>query len=257
MILYHGTSAENLENILKEGLQPRKITGKTVYEKKELSHPDFVYLTRTFPVAYAYSIPDVKKIAILRIEVDEKDFYPDEDYVERHSLYVQGNKLVLTSINPKDHKDLWEKSLELMHSVCVERVLPDQIKGHIVLNTEDHDLHCGLGAEGNQHQRNDGVLVEEVPPQYEKRLRMLFRFGWGKVKKDIMKESPSKVLRSGIQGTITLKNGIIHKVLLRPGNLDLQCFVCDSWARGRPIIDDRFKHFFQVPVSAVKKYKDG
>lgn len=83
MILYHGTSSLNIDNIKQKGLLPRKFLVEL--RGRILSHPDFVYLTSLYPLYYA--INSCKNLGItdwptiFRINVDKKDIFPDEMYI--------------------------------------------------------------------------------------------------------------------------------------------------------------------------------
>ena len=79
---FHGTSAQNLNDILQRGIQPR---GEAVGNWPDLpSAPDHVYLTTAYPLWYAYSSIDATAYAmdmalLLEVETDglgEGKFYP-------------------------------------------------------------------------------------------------------------------------------------------------------------------------------------
>jgi hypothetical protein len=83
MTLYHGTDAQYLDNILKNGIVPRG-TSKGNWEHADLySNPDLVYLTDCY--AFYYSTmqvtEDQKDSLILKIEVDESKLCLDEDLI--------------------------------------------------------------------------------------------------------------------------------------------------------------------------------
>jgi hypothetical protein len=95
VVFYHGTSLENLEKIMHEGLKPRMMTGlESVYGAKQAGESDlrYVYLTTQLGMAhYAAlssaaryrSIPIVLKVTGLS---DGSLFYADEDSHENNAI---------------------------------------------------------------------------------------------------------------------------------------------------------------------------
>jgi len=83
MTLYHGTDAQYLDDILKNGIVPRG-TSKGNWEHANLfSNPNMIYLTDCY--AFYYSGMQVnenqKDSLILKIEVDEDKLCCDEDFL--------------------------------------------------------------------------------------------------------------------------------------------------------------------------------
>lgn len=263
MILYHGTDSKNLESILKNGLLPRKDTGQQVYKGALASNENFTYLTRWNPVAHAYSI-DENSPAILKVNVDEDELYPDEDFIERmlswDNLVEKGEAL---HINPSEidimqYKDMWERSWDLFGNVAIKHVPPEKILDHVVLDPSDFEYHCGMGAQGNQMHndlKNEIHFVEgNLVKKYIKRLDILFSSGWDAVKKDILKERPSLTLSLQKPTEHIRVKGIRLKVLFKPSReYGIKTYICDEWQENFPIkfptLDKRFAKLVQIPAN--------
>jgi hypothetical protein len=263
MILYHGTDSKNLESILANGLLPRKETGNIVYTGGLASNQDFTYLTRYNPVAHAYSI-DENKPVILKVDVDENDLYPDEDYLERELTL---ESLCSTGIawegNPADidiskYKDKWKESYLIFGNVAIKSVPPEKIVDHVVLDPNDFMYHCGLGAQGNRLVKDLKNEIHVVDPRFVqkilKRLDLLFAEGWEAVKRDILRERPSLALSLPKPTKQIRVKGKKLNVLFEPNlNAGLPVYVCDEWQENFPIkfpeVDSRFAKLVQVPFN--------
>jgi hypothetical protein len=86
MKLYHGTSAKNLDNILKHGIQPRG-GKKGNWTHSVESRRDMVYLTAAYPLHFALSAtkPGEDRL-ILEINIHKLNpwaLHPDEDFLEQ------------------------------------------------------------------------------------------------------------------------------------------------------------------------------
>ena len=258
MILYHGTDSKNLDSILKHGLLSRKVTGNKVYDGTFASNQDFTYLTRWNPVAHAYTI-DENSPVIFKVDVDENELYPDEDFLERLEYMETGRKINPAEIDISQHKGLWRQSYNFFGNVAIKQVKPEQIIDHVVLNPLDFPYHCGLGAQGNQLINLDKGITfytGDVVNKYIRRLELLFSKGWKAVKKEILKEKPSITL--SLHNLLPpLKERIkVNKfkldVLFKPDPAyNLEAYICDEWQENFPIkfpaIDDRFSKLVQIP----------
>jgi hypothetical protein len=108
IILYHGTSAENAKRIEKKGFIPDKKYNWRIKSKK-----GFVYLSLAYAPFYAMNCM-TNKLAMIKVEVDTKDLFPDDDYVMLSlgkKVYTQKE---LNKVSLSKHKDLWEHSLHFM-----------------------------------------------------------------------------------------------------------------------------------------------
>ncbi len=120
LILYHGTSEDNAKKIEKEGF----VTDKS-YNWDIKSKPGFLYLSQAYGPFYAMS-HNTNKLALIKVEVDSKDCYPEDDFLMWYMLkkpkYTQDD---LDKINLENHKFLWRESLKYIGNVAVK---PDKVK---------------------------------------------------------------------------------------------------------------------------------
>jgi len=119
--LFHGTSEKNAKEIEKHGFEPDKKYNWRVKSKK-----GFVYLSTAYAPFYCMNA-DAKGdgLALIKVEVDTDDLYPDEDYI----MYAIGKPKYtqedLDKVNLEGLKNLWDFSLKYMGNVAVK---PDKIK---------------------------------------------------------------------------------------------------------------------------------
>lgn len=81
--LYHGTGAGQLDTILECGLQPRGSVRDSNWQGDAASHPDFVYLTSTYPGYFASQTDESGLLLFVEVFTDDLDetlLYPDEDF---------------------------------------------------------------------------------------------------------------------------------------------------------------------------------
>lgn len=119
LILYHGTSEKNAKQIEKEGF----VVGKK-YNWKVKSKEGFIYLSLSYAPFYAMNT-NSKRLALIKVEVDEKDLYPEDDFLMfafRKQVYTHKE---LNKINFEFFKKYWKESLKYMGNVAVK---PDKIK---------------------------------------------------------------------------------------------------------------------------------
>jgi len=128
MFLYHGTSVNNAHQILREGFRDRVLGGKSNWSGKVISQSGFVYLTKAYPFFYASNAAKENEIqgVVIKVEVDEKDLYPDEDILRFNK--VKGK------IDIRNYKEYSVLSLEELGNVAVK---PEDIKKIIGMKTFD------------------------------------------------------------------------------------------------------------------------
>ncbi|MFA7235753.1 MAG: hypothetical protein WC058_02725 [Phycisphaeraceae bacterium] len=128
MLLYHGTSAKCLDDVLANGICPR-CDGVSNW-KKAPSRNDMVYLTRGYPFYYAVQGTAHTKVVVFEIDgelIDDLCLYPDEDYI----WYVAdrtGDRANLTTPQAAEHlevlQDQWPKSLRMLGNVAHQGAIP-------------------------------------------------------------------------------------------------------------------------------------
>jgi len=121
MILYHGTNLTFGKAIMENGFLDRVGSHKSNWSKDIQSKEGFVYLTNAYAFYYAVACSKGSKGAIIQVNVDAKDLYPDEDFI------MQINKLSKEEtalINLEDYKHTAMLSLNNLGTVCIK---PDRI----------------------------------------------------------------------------------------------------------------------------------
>ena len=119
MIFYHGTSEAKAKKIIKEGF---KLDVKNNWKVK--SKKGFIYFSLAYAPFYAmYNKGD--KLAIIKVEVDDEDLYPEDDFLMRmleKPVYTQEE---LDAVDFEKYKPLWEASIAFMGNACAK---PEAIK---------------------------------------------------------------------------------------------------------------------------------
>jgi hypothetical protein len=143
-VLYHVTYTDVANLALKEGLKPRRLTGKDNYKHQNLSsHPDHVYMTEVhLPFYLARLGGKGKPLTILAIDTSqlhESLLYPDEDYAalaleatERRPRVNSTKRTPIcrtdTVIEVRDHieefKHLWSASVVGFGNVAYRGIVP-------------------------------------------------------------------------------------------------------------------------------------
>ena len=146
MILYHGTSAKYLDQILEQGIQPTETTNQNSNWDVH-SAPDRVYLTDTYPLYFAITAAMEldSDAVIIEVEVDESELVPDEDFLAQatrvtsnlidDTQYFRDN-LYTTEFN-YSLSELAEKSLEGLGTACIKCVKPEHIIRYTVIPESD------------------------------------------------------------------------------------------------------------------------
>ena len=123
MKLYHGTSKQALEGILKEGILPRK-EGVGNWEKYP-SSPKMVYLTVAYPFYFGLvHASKSEEIVVLEIDSDllaTSKLYPDEDYLSQVRSDIGNHHKYMKDI--EKHKMEWSDSLEHLGNVSYKGIV--------------------------------------------------------------------------------------------------------------------------------------
>jgi len=121
MILYHGTSGRNARKIMKQGFTPG-----LKYNWHVQSKPGFVYLSLGYAPFYAmYSTKNSVEGAIIKVEVDEKVLYPEDDFIMaalKKPRYTQDD---LDRVDLNFFKQYASDSLKFLGNACAK---PEDIK---------------------------------------------------------------------------------------------------------------------------------
>ena len=131
--LYHGTSTANMAQILKEGLKPRSMTGRTQWSDFP-SRDDMVYLTTAYPWYFAVNAALGKKnldAAVYQIDLRclaKQKMHPDEDWIAQS--VAQTRNVPLDSVHDQvrrtieSYQEYWRMGLKAMGTVAHKGVIP-------------------------------------------------------------------------------------------------------------------------------------
>lgn len=178
MILYHGTSTEYLKTILAKGLLPRKRTGISNWTGNIESKPYLVYLTTAYPVYFAlHATKEPHDLLILKVEVDEEDLLPDEDFLARVLRQQEKLDMPLEQINPhvdpRKNKHLTPECLQYNGIAATTKVLPNKILDHRIIKSENFSVIMSIGGDSMPIPVNYKILGK----QYRKAMEALFDQG--------------------------------------------------------------------------------
>lgn len=116
MLLYHGTSGTNLQNILENGICPRG-DSEGNWAKQNMSMPEFVYLSDSVAPYFAmYCQKEDNNALVLEINTDylkEFNMFPDEDFFRCTNISNLPNKEDFDAWTDYlfKYQDKWELSL--------------------------------------------------------------------------------------------------------------------------------------------------
>lgn len=142
--LYHGTNPKWIKKIVKEGLKPRSLTGKSNWESvpEFKSRDDMVYLTYSYPFYFSVQASEEYRLAVVEIDftkLDEENFYPDEDVIaqataRKNNWPLKDVHLVIKS-QLEQVKDKWRGSLEAMGTLSHSGIIPPEaISRYVIVN---------------------------------------------------------------------------------------------------------------------------
>jgi hypothetical protein len=112
---------------MKEGFKDRISAGVKQWKTSRAGQPEFTYLTRAYPFYYAMNAAKGKRGAVLKVEVDTDDLFPDEDFI-RYSTREE-------EVDIRDYKNLASVCLEKLGNVAIR---PDKIKR--IIGIKDFDI---------------------------------------------------------------------------------------------------------------------
>lgn len=182
MILFHGTSTAYKERILREGLRPRCETGisnwSDIHNGMVESKPNLVYLTLAYPVYFAMqATEEPHDLLILKIEIDEEELYPDEDFLAYALKHQDNMELPLHAINPLvdplENQQLATHCLQYNGIAAALQVSPKQIIDHKIIKGDDYRTILAIGGDSMPIPLNFKILGK----LYQKSIEALFEQG--------------------------------------------------------------------------------
>ena len=148
MILYHGTTTEHIEDILKNGIKPRYDRGIGNWENAP-SRRDMVYLTNSYAPFFAHQQCDAEfdnQPVVIEVDVPVKKLYPDEDYLEQFTRidpawaetvekFTMEQRTEWFKNNLLEYKEFGLQSLEQLGNCCFKGIIrPKNIIRYTVLD---------------------------------------------------------------------------------------------------------------------------
>jgi hypothetical protein len=154
--LFHGTRASLLDDVLKDGLQPRRFSGRMTNWPDNPSSPDGVYLSRLYAPYFAAAAAGDTDEKWMLVEVDWRNLpllLPDEDFLEQATRTQRQKGEVDMPDVPVDmqgatawfrekllhFRDEWKNSVQYLgNCVAYGYVPPQQIKACYVFDWDRH-----------------------------------------------------------------------------------------------------------------------
>jgi hypothetical protein len=148
MKIYHGTNAEYLGEILRNGIKPRKLTGKDNWKhqpKEYQSVNNAVYLTTAYPLYFATATSDNLQLLVLEIDFDKLDkekVFPDEDFLaqvlsRQKNFTLKISHKTIKKAGLSCFQNYWEMSLKKMGTCCyMGTIEPKLITRYAVINSK-------------------------------------------------------------------------------------------------------------------------
>ncbi len=112
--LYHGTSAANARKIKISGFVSDKACNWKVKSKQ-----GFVYLSTAYAPFYAMTF-NVYKLALIKVQVDERDCYPEDDFLMAALGRKKYTQKELDEVDLENYKQYWSDSLKYMGNLAVK-----------------------------------------------------------------------------------------------------------------------------------------
>ena len=130
MKIYHGTSANNLESILKAGIRPRSVTNKETNFPNCPSHENYVHLTKVYAAYFGYNAcENGEDVCIFEVDLNclDKDFVcPDQDFIGTVLAHQNNTDLIETtlSVEPYFYRQYLQESLDNLGTCCYMGEVP-------------------------------------------------------------------------------------------------------------------------------------
>lgn len=135
MLLYHGTSAKHLDEIIEDGLKPTSLSVSTSHWECE-SNPNLVYLSDTYALYYALvaGMEHKEDAVVFKLDSPVCTMYPDEDYMAQqypfsHDLIgdTKSYRDTMFSLEKEKRIELSLESLNRLGTVSTPYVKPEQL----------------------------------------------------------------------------------------------------------------------------------
>lgn len=172
MILFHGTSSRFLKPILKHGLRPRKLTGRSTYEGHLESNEELVYLTDVYPLQFAAIAIEKHggNMLIVSVNVPEEKLLPDTDFTEEGTHYLKlknGSECLaktgcVSIAEPVKVEMAWviPKKLQKEFKNCSTRIATSiRHKGFYKIHQEQLSYFLQMG---KRYRNRDGIWTDEL-----------------------------------------------------------------------------------------------
>lgn len=168
MKLYHGTSAKNLDSILREGIRPRgKVKGNWKHTIESNSHA--VYLTRSYGPYFALQASANYGALILEIETARLNTFrllPDEDAIEQSTRGKDGiggtmryrTAYYRRRMNEYADGEAWKVSVKLLGTCCHKGTIPPDAITRATIVPAKHAIELLLNWDASVTIMNQQIL---------------------------------------------------------------------------------------------------
>lgn len=156
--LYHGTTVDRLDSILKHGLLPRaqQVHGESVWPDNP-SKAEFVYLTLAHALYYALAARNTREglPAPVLLEIDgaalrESHLAPDEDALIQGCGDVEAMRSLARRIDLEQERGLWQMSLDTLGNIAHKGSVPvGAIRRYVTVDYDRAPSVCHLAADAS------------------------------------------------------------------------------------------------------------
>jgi len=137
MFLYHGTTEARAKQIMHDGFKPGVSKNWHIKAKD-----GYVYLSLGYAPFYAANAGEGKeKLALIKVEVDELNLYPEDDYI----MFALGNaKYTQDDLDQVDLEEYWEFAMSSLEHMGNAAARPEDIRiiGYRAFNPHLLGLVC-------------------------------------------------------------------------------------------------------------------